>query len=73
MQSETVTEAIFTKLTLAGQLCVKNCADLHENPTDVSVADTRSQRDGQSGGRTIGRTDDRADGRSGGRTDGVST
>ena len=53
MQSETVTEAIFTELTLAGQLCVNNYTDLHENPTDGSVADTRSQWDGRSGGRGL--------------------
>ena len=47
MQRETVIETVFTELMLAGQLYVNNCTDLREHPTDGSVADTRSQRDGR--------------------------
>jgi hypothetical protein len=39
-KSVTVTEMVFTKRTLAGQLLVKNCQrELHENSTDGFVAD----------------------------------
>ena len=40
------TEKIFTKFTLTGQRFVKKLrAEFHENPTDVLVANVRSQTD----------------------------
>jgi len=46
----TSTESIFTKLTLAGQLLVKNsCTEFHEILTSVLTAKTTSQTDRRSG------------------------
>jgi len=46
----TSTEAIFTKMTLAGQLLVKNsCTEFHEILTSVLTDETTSQTDRRSG------------------------
>ena len=48
----TSTEAICTKLTLAGQLLVKNsCTEFHEILTSVLTVETTSQTDRQTDGR----------------------
>jgi hypothetical protein len=53
------TEPIFTKLTIARQLCVRNCyTEFHENPTSDFVPDTMF--------KTCRRTDGRSEGWGGG-------
>jgi len=55
-KSVTVTETVFTKRMIAGQLFLKNChSELHEIPTVGSVEDVVSQTDGQTHGLTVGR------------------
>jgi len=44
----TVTEPVFTKLTLALQTCVQNYnTKFNENPTNSGVTDARSKKDEQ--------------------------
>jgi len=54
-KSVTVTETVFTKQTIAGQLLVMDChSELHESPTDGLFDGVKSQTDGQRDGLTAG-------------------